>query len=523
MRSSRMAAVAATLGALACSPAAPQASTSPASTGSEQLPQESAEAEQAPQQARLAPPPSGPPRDARLPAIVRTSLPNGLEIDTVRTEPLPLVYLRLVVRSGLAADPPHLPGLSSLVAQMLEEGTRRRTSAEFAEAVEHLGADVSVETDADAITVQFRALAEHLDVACDLLAEMVTSPRFDEQELRRLREREANRLRVEYADASMLARREFFRAIYGEHPYAHVDLTPQTLERVRRQDLVAWHRAHVVPNHAVLVVVGNVTPETVQRAAERAFARWRPRPVPAVSFPEPPPRTQREVIVVHRPASAQSVIAVGNLAIPRSHPDWVPLAVANQVLGGSAASRLFMDLREQRSLTYGAYSSVDELARVGPFRARAAVGRDPRQPDVDRTPLAMDAFMEHLRRIVSEPVPADELAAARSYLSDSFPLHIEGAARLAELVSDLRLFGLPDDYWDHFRSEIRGVTPEQALAAAQAHIHPESALVVVVGDAEAVAQPLRRWGPVRVIDENGSDITRYPAADETSAPVGASQ
>jgi zinc protease len=219
--------------------------------------------------------------------------------------------------------------------------------------------------------------------------------------------------------------------------------------------------------------------------------------------------------VVHRPSSAQAVIAIGNLAIPRNHPDWIPLAVANQVLGGSAASRLFMDLRERRSLTYGAYSGVDELLRPGPFRARAAVGRDPRAPDVDRTPAAVEAFMEHLDRIVHEQASGEEIEAARRFLADSFPLRIDTPGRIAELVSDLRIHGLPDDYWDRYRSEIRNVTPERALAAARAHIRPDQALIVVVGDAEAVARPLTRWGPVRVISsEDGREIARFPAAPQ---------
>jgi zinc protease len=471
---------------------------------------------------RVPPPPSGPARDVELPPIARAQLANGLEINTVHTEPLPLVYVRLVVRSGMASDPAALPGLASLVANMLKEGTRQRTSAQLAEAIEYLGADLFVAADHESITLQIRALAEHLDQVMAILAEIATSPRFDEQELRRLKQRELDRLRIQYSDPSMLARREFYRAVYGAHPYSHLDLTAESIGRARRQDLSSFHRAHFVPNNAFLVVAGNVDAAAVQGAAERAFARWRQRPVTAPQFAEIAPRTSREVLVVHRPGSAQSLIAIGNLAVERSHPDWVPLQVANQVLGGSAASRLFMDLRERRSLTYGAYSSVDELARVGPFRARGSVGRDPRQPDVDRTPAAMDAFMEHLDRIVREAPPEAEVQEAKRFLSDSFPLQIDTAGRIANMVADLRLFGLPDDYWNAFRSQIRSVSPDQALAAARAHIQPDRALVVVVGDAEVIAQPLRRWGPVRVIDDEGRGISSFPAETSTASPGAAS-
>ena len=441
------------------------------------------------------------------------------------TDGLPVVYLRLVVRSGLAADPEGIPGLSHLVAEMLKEGTRRKTSAQLAEAVEFLGAHLEVGDDESQTVIQMRGLAEHLPQMMELLGEVVMTPRFDEQELRRLRQRELDRLQLAAGDPSTLARREMYRILYAGHPYAHVDATPEGIRAATRRDLQAWHRDHYVPNNSFLVVVGNVTPDAVQAAAERAFRGWRSRPVADVSFPAIPERSAREVVVVHRPGSQQSVIAIGNVALPRGSSDWVALEVANQVLGGSAAARLFMDLRERRSLTYGAYSGIDALPQPGPFRARAGVGRDPRQPDVDRTPLAMDAFMEHLRRTVSEEAPPEELAAAQRYLGDSFPLQIETPARIAGMVAELRLYGLPDDYWDTYRSQIRSVTPAQALAAARQYIRPDAALVVVVGDATVITESMRRWGPVRVIDENGQPIAGFegsaaaPAATPAAAPA----
>ncbi len=465
---------------------------------------------------REPPPAPGEARDVHLPPITRTRTTSGLAIDAVRYDALPLVYVRFTVRSGLASDPPTIPGLSHLVAEMLKEGTRRRTSAQLAEEIEYLGAHLDVFDDESTITIQLRGLSEHTDAMIALLAEMVREPRFDERELRRLRQREIDRLRLEAGDPATVARREMYRFLYGPHPYAHVDATPEGVRRAQRRDIQAWHRDHFVPNNSFLVVVGDVASDAVTASAERAFRGWRERPVDAPAFPELAPRTAREVVIVHRPGSAQSVIAVGNLAIPRGHADWVPLAVANQVLGGSAASRLFMDLRERRSLTYGAYSGVDELPLVGPFRARAAVGRDPREPTVDRTGLAMDGFMEHLDRIVRDAAPEAEVDAARRYLSDRFPLQIDTAGRIAWMVANLRLYGLPDDYWDTYRTEIRAVTPAQALAAAQRHIHPETALVVVVGDAEVLAEPMRRWGAVRVVDQEGAPISSFaPAATGT--------
>jgi hypothetical protein len=172
-----------------------------------------------------------------------------------------------------------------------------------------------------------------------------------------------------------------------------------------------------------------------------------------------------------------------------------------------------MDLREKRSLTYGAYSRIDETIDLGSFRASAAVR-------TEVTEQALDGFFEHLGAIVAAPAPAEELAAAHRYLADSFPLAIETVDRIADLVADLRLYGLPDDYWDTFRSNIRKVTADDALSAARTFIHPEQAVVVVVGRAADVVPSLQKLGPVRVVDVNGEPLTDKPTAP-AAAPAAA--
>ncbi|MGF1469444.1 MAG: M16 family metallopeptidase [Sandaracinaceae bacterium] len=454
---------------------------------------------------REPPPESGPRQDLAFPAIVRDQLRSGLEVNTVRTGQLPVVYLRLVVRSGDASDPDDLPGLAGLVADMLKEGTSNRSSAELAEDVEFLGARLSVGTDEENLYVMIRALAEHLPRAMTILADVVRRPAFDARELRRLVRREQDRLALRRSDPRWLARRVFYRELYGAHPYAHVDTTDEALGRVRSRHLERWHRDHVRPNNAFLVAVGDVDPTEVQELANRAFRGWQERRVEEPTYADPPARSERQVVVVNRPGSTQSVIYVGNLALARSNEDYVPLLVANQVLGGSASSRLFMDLRERRSLTYGAYSSIGERVQVAPFLAFAAV------PNAS-TEAALEGFVEHLEQIVEEAPPPDELQAAQTFIADKFPLEIETAGRIAYMVEQLRSFGLPDDYWDTYRTSIRDVTADEAFAAARAYIHPAEALVVAVGEASEIVEPLRRYGPVRVEDTDGEVIETFEAA-----------
>lgn len=467
----------------------------------------------APLTVREDPPPSSAPRDIHFPPIARKASGSGLELNTVELRQLPIVQIELVIRSGSASDPKNLPGLAQLVASMLKEGTQKRDSAKLAEAVEYLGADLSVSNDEENVFISMRALSEHVEQAMSIVAEVAMRPAFSDGELKKLKKRELDRLALEANDPYWLVSREFYKALYGDHPYAHVDTTKEVVQRVSRADLQKWHKANFAPNNAFMVVVGDVSADQVSALADKAFKGWAPRKVTEPVYAAPPSRSARQIVLVDRPASVQSVIFVGNLALDRKNPDYVPLMVANQVLGGSAASRLFMDLRERRSLTYGAYSRIYEGEQVAPFRAYSAVRNEV-------TAEAMSGFMEHLSRIVSEPAASEEVEASKRFLIDRFPLDIDTAGKIAHLVSNLRIFGLPDDYWDGYRAQIAQVTPDAALAAAKSYVTPDRAVIVVVGKAADVKPVLDQYGQVTVIDIQGNVIPQSaPVAPTTTVPV----
>lgn len=497
--------------AVSCAPAQKTEPTTPAPQSEAQV-----TLEQGPAAPREQPPASAAARDIAFPPIHHGALANGLAVDVVTHKQLPIVSIELVIQSGSARDPKELPGLAAAVADMLREGTMKKRGAKFVEAVEFLGATLHTSAGQETLRIGVNALSEHFEAALALLAEAALMPAFDMAELEKLKKRTLDDLKLKKDRPAWLARRELHEALYGDHPYARTDATEAAVKKLKRTDLTAFHSANFAPNNAFLVVVGDVTPDQVQGAAEKAFGTWRKKEVQKPTYAAPPTRSQREIVVVDRPASVQSQIVIGNLALKRNDPRFIPLMVANQVLGGSAASRLFMDLREKRSLTYGAYSRIDETIDLGSFRASAAVR-------TEVTEQAIDGFFEHLSAIVAAPAPAEELAAAHRYLADSFPLAIETADRIADLVVDLRLYGLPDDYWDTFRSNIRKVTSEDALAAARTFIHPEQAVVVVVGRAADVVPSLQKLGTVRVVDVNGEPLTDQkpgaPAAAPSAAPA----
>ena len=455
-------------------------------------------------------PASGERRELVFPEIKRSTLPNGLEIDTVNAKQLPLFYAQVAIRSGRESDPKSLPGLSSVAATMLKEGTLRRSGVQLAEKIEFLGADLWASADGESMTVGIRALSEHFDEAMALLAEVVTEPSFQTAELKKLKKREFDRLSLSERDPNYVGRRAYSKALYGQHPYATVDTNPSAIKKINRGELVRWHRRHVVATNSVLVVVGDVESAKVQSTASRVFGKWNKGVAAKPAYTAPPARDKREILIVDRPGSVQSVILIGNLAIDRKDDDWIALSVANQVLGGSAASRLFMDLREKRSLTYGAYSRLAQTMDKGSLTASASVR-------TDVTFQAVDAFFEHLERIVTEPTPPGELNNAHRFLSDSFPLKIDTTGKIANLITNLRLYNLPDDYWQTFGPAVWKVGVADALQAAKKHIRPHEALVVIVGQAADFAQALRKFGPVTVVAQDGEVKAEFPALSGTTA------
>jgi len=480
-------------------------------------PETAKDAQQKAQSEREPPPAPSEPKDLSLPPVQVADLGNGLQVNTIVTDQLPIVYATLVIRSGGESDPAKLPGLAGLVAQMLKEGTTKRSSAEIAEEIEFLGADLWASSDEENTYVGVRALAEQFDVVMAILAEVAGKPSFSNQELEKLKRRELDRLALSEREPRYIARRAFYRQLYGKHPYGTVDTTPQAVKRVRRQDLLRWHREHFVGKNSFLVVAGDVEPDHVAETARKTFGAWKAGKRAVPTYTEPPRPTNRNILVVDRPGSVQSVIYLGNLAIARANREWIPLVVSNQVLGGSAASRLFMDLREKRSLTYGAYSAIGERVDIGPFVAYASVR-------TEVTTEAIGAFFEHLERINQSAVEPEELQNAKRYLSDSFPLRVDTPGKLAELVVELRAFGLPDDYWDQYRQWIRKTSASEAQYVARNYIRPKDALVVIVGQAADFAQSLQQFGPVTVVSPGGEVKARFedkrPNAGATGAPRG---
>ena len=427
-----------------------------------------------------------PARPMHIPTAYETTLSNGLTLVIVEDKRLPLVSYRLAFRTGDAHDPKGLPGLTDMMSGLLTEGTQSRTSRQIAEEVERMGATLHAGASSDYTTVSASALSAFGDKILELMADVVLRPSFPENEVELRKQNTKESLKQQRAQPSFLANEMVSRVMFGEHPYAAISPTPESIDATTRDRLVEFHQAALVPNNAVFIVAGDVERPAIVECIERLFGSWQSAEAKQDEFSAPPPRACRAAYLVDRPSSAQSNIVIANTAITRTSPDYFPMLLMHTVLGANASSRLFMNLREEKGYTYGAYSSLDARRTAGTFRVSAEV----------RTPVTSDSLREffyELERIRTEPVSEKEITDAKSYLTGVFPIRLETQEGLIDQLVQIRMLGLPDDYLETYRDRVQAVTIEQIQRVAQKYVKPGEAAIVVVGDGAQVIEQLKPY------------------------------
>ena len=448
-----------------------------------------------------------PPRPISIPTRHETTLANGLTLVVVEDTRLPLVSYRLAFRIGGAFDPPELPGLIDLLAGLMPEGTESKTSKEIADEVARMGASLSAGANSDYTIVAASALAQFNDPIMDLLAEVALEPSFPENEVALAKQNTKESLRQQRAQPSFLASEMVSRVMFGDHPYSVVAPTPESIDRSSREEFVRFHHSKLVPNNAVVIVVGDVHYEDILSRTESLFSTWQRGEDVVANFPAPPVRNHRTAYLVDRPGSAQSNIVIANTGITRTNPDYFPMLLMHTVLGANASSRLFMNLREDKGYTYGAYTSLDARRSGGTIRCTAEV----------RTPVTGDSIKEffyELDRIRTEPVTAKEIADAKSYLTGVFPIRLETQEGLTDQLVQIKMLNLPDDYLERYRDRVQAVTVEDIQRIAQKYVKTDEAALIVVGDGASVLEQMQPYcEDIEVYNTAGKRKTPGAAAD----------
>lgn len=446
--------------------------------------------------------------DVAFPPYAIRTLANGLQVIEVSHHEQPAVSLRLVVRAGTAQDPEDKPGVASLAADLLDQGTSAKSAAQVATTIDSIGGALGTGAGPDLTYISAVVMKDGLDVGLNLVSDLAEHPAFAQEEIERQRQQSLSALNVSYDDPSYLANTVFDRLVYGAHPYGRPSAgTPHSIASITRDDLVAFHHAWFGANNAILAIVGDVSPDEAFAGAERAFGSWTKA---AQQAPKPidPPAPVRRLVVVDFPGAVQTEIRAGNIAISRRNGDHMALDLAAKVLGGEGANRLHRVLRVEHGLTYGASADLNALKETGDIVAET----NTRSATTGETlRLMIDEFWKMTR----DPVGERELAGAQEYLTGSFPLKIETPSQIATRILDNVFFGLNLNDLQTYRERVNVVTVDDVERVAREYLHPDKLTVVLVGDASTFVSQLPALGfdtydriPVGDLDVASADLRR---------------
>jgi len=431
------------------------------------------------------PGPSGP---VSFPAIEKSTLPNGLNVWTVRHAQVPVVAFSLLIRRGASSDPTAKHGLAAMTADMLDEGSGDRSAIEIHEAIARLGTQLETDIGSDGIVAGFTVLARFTDRALALLADVVVRPAMRDGDVARVRQLRLHRLTQMRDMPSAIADRAFLNLIYGEHPYGHSPIgTELSLASMTVGDVCAFHEQAIRPSVATLIAVGDCDHATIRKLSLDVFGAWQGAAAdgePAdPALPHPP-----RLSIVPRPSAPQSELRIGHVAVERNTPDYHALVTANMVLGGQFSSRINLNLREDKGFTYGARTSFEFRRRPGPFVLQVGV-----QTSATAESIA-ESIGEISAMVSTRPITAEELRLAAASLTRGYARNFETADQIARAATQLALYDLPDTYFAEFVPRVERLTTEEVTAAMARHLHASRLTTVVVGDYDAVGDDLGRLG-----------------------------
>jgi zinc protease len=459
------------------------------------------EAKLAAQQAAL--PKAGPNPSFSLPPIQKSKLSNGLNVWIVQQKELPIVSMNLVLNSGGTLDPADKSGVSSMTADMLDQGTKTRSAIDIANQLQAIGASVNAGAGWDSTNVAMQTLTKNLDQALDIYSDVVLNPAFPDSEFEKLRRRSLVALRQRKANPVAVSNVVYNKVLYGDQPYAR-QLTgdEKSIAALTTGDLAKYYTANYRPNNATLIVVGDVDEKSVTPRLEKAFAGWKANgDVNTGDVGGEVMKAKPGIYFVDKPGAAQSSVSIGQVGVDRSNPDYYALQVMNSILGGGSAGRLFMNLREDKGYTYGAYSRFVFRRGAGPFSASAEV-----QTAVTRQ--SIQEFMKELNGIRGGiPVTPTELETNKQSIIRRYPSGFETVGAISNQLSNLAVYGLPDSYFNDFISKINSVTAEDVNRVANKYLDPSKMAIVIVGDWKVVEPGLKDLGyPVTILDTEGNPV-----------------
>jgi zinc protease len=439
----------------------------------------------------IAPPAPLAPTAIELPKIEELKLSNGLQVYVVRSPRLPVVAMQLAVRAGRMHEPRARLGVSELTADMLVKGTRRRSAQQLAQAIDFVGGTIAADSTFEATLISCSVLTKYQRTCLDLVPELVTQPAFPEPELAKLRDTLTGALRQRLDDPAALASAHAQNLLWGDQHVRGWINSEETLQAIRRDDLVAWHKTWFVPTNAMLVVTGDVDAAKLRGELERAFSGWRKAPVPPVptySDAGSQGLSGTRIRLVDKPGLAQAHVRIAQLGIKHDDPRFFDTLVWNYVLGGGGTtSRLARAVRGDGSVPYGASSSFDRnLDRGSLVSSTVTRGSD--------AIVATKRMLAEIARLAKEGPSKDEVAAAIANLTGGYGLRFQSAADLGASVVSAELHRFGSEYLTNYPVAVGAVDVASAKRAASEILDPKAYVVVIVGDAKDLEPLMKKEG-----------------------------
>jgi zinc protease len=437
----------------------------------------------------------------KLPKPKEVDLMNGLHLMVMEDRRLPQVTFQIIIPgAGGYFDPTDKIGLATYAATLMREGTKTRTSPQISEALETMAANLTVTTGFSSpnASVFGGSLTENLDALMDLTADVLLNPTFPADEWERLRTRTKAGLQQQRTQPQFLAAETFNRVVFGDHPAGRLTTTAAMLDAMTPEAMAEFHRTRYVPDHAAIAFAGDISLAEARKIVETKLGAWKKAGTRRPAVIDPPSTEVAKAYLIARPASVQTTLTVGTQSMVRTDPDYVPLTVANRVLGG-VMGRLFRHLREEKGYTYGIGSGFSATTYRGSWQASTSVRTEVTEP-------ALTDLLAEIAELRDTPIPEKELGDAKRAVVASFALSLENPSQVLGYYVDNWLYRLPADYWDTYPARIEAVTAAQAQAVAKKYLDPTRLQIVAVGDATKVTDILKKKGQLEVYDADGKPV-----------------
>src|SRR5215831_15709796 len=421
------------------------------------------------------------------------TLKNGLKVLLVENPSIPTISLTASVLAGARFDPEPKAGLAIMASRLLDEGTETRTSLEIADAIESVGGAIETDGSFERTMATASILNKDVDLGLELLSDLLIRPVFPQEYVDKEIERTLAEITSAQDRPQVVAGWAFNELVYQDHPLHRPSHGyPETVERIERKDLLDFHEKYFLPNNVVLAVVGDFRVSDLLPKIEKAFGSWPAKPISFPAYPEPVRQTGKRTKFIRMPAQ-QLNIYLGHLGIARTNPDFYALQVLDTILGGGAGftARIPQRLRDELGLAYTTFASITMSAGADPGRFVAFIGTSP-----ENMKLATEGLVNEIRRIIEEPVTAEELQDAKDYLTGSFVFAFESSPQIARFLVHAEVYGLGFDYVEKYPEYIRAITEEDVSRVAKKYLDSENYTLVVVGPVGEDGKPIEAGSAV---------------------------